>query len=399
MLIRGEVKEVVEEAMEESQTAEQAKQGEQVSEFMKRILAGDRKAGSDPDQKPGMTTARFVRSLAVTGGDRDKAVAWAKQKWGADDGVVKALMASDHESGGVWIPPEWSMDMIELLRPGSVVRSLNPVIAPMNRGSMSWPKLTGGATAQYTGETRTIQKTEVTTGALQLVAKKLTAILPMSNDLLRYGGSQVDVVVRDDLAATLNERSDLAFIRGTGSAHEPAGLRQWALNAGNITGATASTPAAPTLAEILNEVGGMRLRLRQADVRMIRPGWIMSPRTEQVLRDTKNGDGFFVFRNDMNAGRFEQYPYRVTTQIPENLGGGSDETELYLQDFADVVIGESEGLVIDASNQAAYFDGVNIKAAFSEDTTVIRAIMLHDLGMRHEESVQVVNQLRWTTAP
>lgn len=57
--------------------------------------------------------------------------------------------------------------------------------------------------------------------------------------------------------------------------------------------------------------------------------------------------------------------------------------------MADVVIAENEMIEIDVSREAAYHDGNEVVAAFSQDQTVIRAIARHDLVVRHDYSVAV----------
>ena len=89
-------------------------------------------------------------------------------------------------------------------------------------------------------------------------------------------------------------------------------------------------------------------------------------------------------------------PFKVTSQIPRNLGGGT-ETEMYFCDFADVIIGETTSILVDVSDVAAYHDGSNVVASFSLDQTVIRAIIEVDLGVRHAESVLILDTLKWGT--
>ncbi len=363
--------------------------------FAQRIIASSSTAEQDGEK--GMTFTRIVRALAIGKGDVDKAVIVARQIWPDREEVAKALMASDLEAGGVLIAPEFSQDLIELLRPASVVRSLNPTMAPMDRGTVTIPKLTGGATAAYSGENLNIQPSEPTTGQLVLTAKKLTALVPISNDLLRRSSPSADTMVRDDLVNALAERSDLAWISGDGANHTPRGLRNWALAANVIP--SASADSSPTVAEIVTDLGALRLALRSANVPFRRPGYIMSPRTEQVLRDAKDANSNFLYRSEMNAGRLEGFPFQVTTQVSETLGAMNDESELYFADFADVIIAETESIIIDASPNAAYWDGTQLQAAFSRDQTVIRAIMEHDMGLRHDESVAVIPDLLWAIAP
>jgi HK97 family phage major capsid protein len=114
------------------------------------------------------------------------------------------------------------------------------------------------------------------------------------------------------------------------------------------------------------------------------------------LMTVRDANGNFAFREELLSGKLWNFPYGTTTQIPVNLGGGADESEVYLVDMADVVIGDATSIIIDASTEAAYHDGANVVAAFSQDQTVVRAIVQHDIGMRHDASVAVLAQVKWT---
>ena len=75
--------------------------------------------------------------------------------------------------------------------------------------------------------------------------------------------------------------------------------------------------------------------------------------------------------------------------------GNDNESEIYLVDFSQVLIGESQGLLVDSSQEAAYHDGSSVQAAFSLDQTVVRAIAEHDLGMRHDKGVTMLTGVTW----
>src|SRR5262249_52378787 len=96
-------------------------------------------------------------------------------------------------------------------------------------------------------------------------------------------------------------------------------------------------------------------------------------------------------------GTFWGKPWKQTTQIPITLGGGGDESEVYLVEFADAVIGESYQVTIDASSEASYIDPVtgDLVSAYSQDQTIVRAIHEIDFGMRHDESVAVLTEVKW----
>jgi HK97 family phage major capsid protein len=90
----------------------------------------------------------------------------------------------------------------------------------------------------------------------------------------------------------------------------------------------------------------------------------MAPRTMMFFQNLRDGNGNFAFP-EVQRGELRGKPIRITTQIPTNLGGGSNETELYLADFAHVFVGEHMGIEVALSTEAAYLDaGNNLKAAF-----------------------------------
>lgn len=345
--------------------------------------------GPNPDDARGKTAGRIIRALAAGKGDLDRAVAFASKTWGKDDHVIKALSASDASAGGVLVPAEYSLELIELLRPASVVRRMNPTVLPLAKGNLSIPKLTGGASADYVGENQNISTTQPTTGQVKLSAKKLAAIVPVSNDLIRFSSPQADTVVRDDLVASMATRQDLALIRENGLGNGPKGLRYWA-HSGNINAVNATV----NLTNITKDLSDCMGRLEDADVRMLRCGWIMHPRTKRYLAQLRDGNGNYAFREEMMGGTLMTFPYATTTQIPTNLGAGN-ESEIYFADFADVVIGDAEQLVIDTSGEAAYHDGANVVAAFSLDQTVVRAIHEHDMVLRHDKSVSILTEVDW----
>lgn len=343
----------------------------------------------------GIHAAQMVLSvagakLAQHGGAMLSPVDYAKKQFGADSPVTKALSASIGSEGGLLIGEQMAPEVIELLRPASAVRKLNPVVAPMDAGNLTLPKISGGAAAGYIGENANVPKTQQTFGSVRAQAKKLGALVPISNDLIRRRTANTDTMVRDDMVAAMAQRGDLAMIRDVGTQFSPKGLRYWCL-AANLIPANATV----NLANVTVDLGKLILALANGNVRMLRPGWIFAPRIWIYLMSVRDGNGNFAFRDEMQGGTLWGFPFAVTTQVPINLGGGTNESEVYLADFADVVLAEATNILIDASTEAAYHDGTNVVAAFSQDQTVIRTIMEHDLVMRHEESIAILTAVTW----
>lgn len=337
----------------------------------------------------GLGAARLIRALVAGKGDPARAADFARKAWG-DDAVAKALNESNAAEGGYLVPPQFSEEIIEMLRPQAVVRRMNPRIMPMNSGTLDIPKLTGGAQASYVGESDNITKSQPGTGMIHMSAKKLAALVPISNDLIRDTSGRADQVVREDVVSAMSAREDIGFIRDDGTQNKPKGMRYWAV-AGNIIAANPTV----NLANVTTDLGKLILALRKGNARMIRPGWLLGPTAAFYLESVRDANGNFAFKDEMAQGKLFTFPFAVSNQIPENLGAGGNESEVYFVDFADAVIGENTQLIIDVSAEATYWDGTQLVSAFSRDETVVKVIARHDFAMRHDESVAILTGVTW----
>lgn len=343
-------------------------------------------------REKGLRFGAAMRAVAAAGGDRSAAVKIAED-WG-HSGLFAQQSGLTGAAGGFLIPEDVSGELIELLRPASVVMSLGPVIMPMPNGNLTMNRINVGTTSSYIGELQDVPATGVQFGQLKLSSKKLAALVPISNDLLQSASTQADAVVRDDMVLSMATRTDLAFIRGAGTQFTPLGLRNQLTGTAFDTTNVLTMTATPSLVTITTDLGRLELALLNANISMTRPGWIMAPRTMMHLMNLRDGNGNYAFPEMMN-GQLRGKPFRVTTQIPVNLGGGT-ESELYLADFAHVVVGEQQGIELAISTEAAYRDASNtLQGSFSRDETVIRAIAKHDLALRHLPAVAILTGVTW----
>lgn len=336
----------------------------------------------------GLIFAGCIAALAAGAGDVNKALAFAKTM--KNEEVVRALEAGTAEGGGILIAPQHSQDFIDLLTARAVVRSFNPTIIPMDSGSIDVPKLTAASTASYIGEVDDVPASQQKFGSRILTAKKLAALVPVSNTLLRRGGPKVQTIVRNDSLRAISLKEDATFIRGVGTQFSPKGLRHWA-PASNVIPANGTV----NLTNITADLGKLILALEEANVPLTNPGWIIAPRTKFYLMTVRDANGNFAFRDEMLRGQLWGFPYRSTTTVPKNLGGGSNESEIYLVDFDESAIGEASQLSVAISTEAAFIENGQLVSAFSKDLTIMRVILEHDFAMRHDEAVAVLTGVTW----
>ncbi|MDE1714932.1 phage major capsid protein (plasmid) [Chromobacterium amazonense] len=352
-------------------------------------------APAEPAVKGGSVARMAVALIHAQGNYRMAADYADKHGFGAD--VAAALNGGSPSAGGVLIPANMATEIIELLRPKAVVRRLGTRSLPLKNGNLTIPRLKGGASVGYIGADNDIPATEQTFDDLKLSAKKMAALVPISNDLLDNAGISPDVeqVVVGDLTSAVGAREDLAFLRGDGSNNTPKGLRGWALPGNCIAAPAPATVDTTFLQAVENFLNALILLLEGVDANMVSPGWVMSPRTFRFLEGLRDGKSNKVYP-ELAQGQLKGYPVGKTTQIPNNLGKEGDESELYFCDFADCFIGEDKALTIDFSKEATYTanDG-KLVSAFSRDQTLVRVIAKHDFGPRHVESVAIGTGVKW----
>ncbi|MBI1207241.1 MAG: phage major capsid protein [Azospirillum sp.] len=349
--------------------------------------------------RKGMTFAGVVRAFAAARGDVDRAIALASNH--GLDYIAKGLTASDPTGGGLLVAPEVAEDFIDLLRPAEVVTPMVMDIRPLDAGAITIRRGTSDATASFKGEAKPAGVSQPGVGEVSLVARDLAAITPLSNNLLRFtaqnaGSTRADQFALNSLLRATALRKDLAFLRGDGASNTPRGLRSFAQEAGNLIAANATV----NLTNIEADANKLLLALANANVLMIMPGWLMAPRTRIYLGSLRDGNGNRVYpeaNEKAEDGRFHWrgYPILETTQMPINLGAGTNETEVGLVDFNEVVIGDVEGVTVEMSHEATYWDGTAWQSAFQNSETLIKVSMGVDINMKHVEGAAFLTGVKW----
>lgn len=349
---------------------------------------------AQPAEK-GMTFAKMTRTLAAAGGNGFLAQQIAEAN--GDSGLFANQNMSNDPQGGFLVPEDVSSEIIELLRPASIVRAMGSRVIPLPNGNLTTNRRATGANFGYIGEQQDTPATGYTYGQMKLSAKKLAGIVPISNDLLRASGTSVDRLIRDDIVADAAQIEDRFFLRGAGTENSPRGLRFQHTGTSFVSTHVLTMTATPDLQKVDNDLGRLELALANFNVPYSGAHWIMSPRVAMFLTNLRDGNGNKVYP-EMGQGQLRGKPVHQTTEIPNNLGGGT-ESEIMLAHPQHVAIGEHLGIELALSTEAAYKDGDgNMQAAFSRDETLMRMIMQHDLGLRHLPAVSILTGVTWGAA-
>lgn len=321
-----------------------------------------------------------IRALAASHGDYARAANIVENRYKDERTAthLRAMSEGVSADGGSLVEPEFASDVIELLLARAVVRQSGATVLPMPTGNLTIHRVTQNTTAAYEGELQQGNLTGIKTGNLTLNAKKLFSLVPVSNELLTdTSGRANDLVVRD-LGRQMSLREDTAFLRGNGTNNTPTGI----LNLVPVENKVSATTLAGALAALEGVVFA-------ANIPDIAVGWVFHSRVETALKYARTTTGAPLFP-EMAQGQLRGHPYKISNQIPTNLGAGGKTTEIYFGDWSEAIIGDTQAPTIEASREASYVDASgNHVNTFAQDATLIRAISRHDFGVRHAEAFAV----------
>lgn len=303
--------------------------------------------------------------------------------------AMKALGINPDTAGGYLVPTEQSNQVIELLRSKSLFlngdASRLVTFLPMNTDTLTVPKLTGGATVQWVGENSQITDNSPTFGQITLVAKKMATLIKISNELMDDSDPAIDAIIRDDLARAMANEVDRVILQGSGLGSQPRGLT-------NIAGVTSTAlNAVPSYDNFVDVVSRILSANVEADDSW---AWVFNPRDLATIRKLEDPAGQYIWSGSDGLGRqfaggnadtILGYPYYTTTQIAIDAVN-NNETEIFFGRWRDVVVGMRKSIEIVASNEAG--------TSYEYDQTWIRAILRMDINIRHDESIEILSDVR-----
>lgn len=343
---------------------------------------------------------RKLRALALGQNDPDRARAEVIKNWGINDPAVKwldaqkkGLQAGNATAAGDIVFPQYDPEWIMLLRNNAIVRGTPGVrTVPMPRGALSMRRQLSAGTAYYQGENDNMTASGQTVGRLNLSYKKLTALTVVSNDLLRFAGTEADQFVQDDLLAVSALKEDQAFLLGNPpvDAGFPQGIRY------QTAAANVFASAGTSLTNFQSDLTKAVRLVQEANVPAA-PGnsfWFMSPGVYWTIYALATTTGDWVFAQELSAGRLLGFGVRITTQLTPGAGvisSGSNGLIMFVHSPS-LMIADSMQRSIAAYPGGAYYDAsaATVLSGISRDETVFVSIAEHDFAQRYDKAASII---------
>lgn len=289
----------------------------------------------------------------------------------------KAAMGfADLTGGGSLIPIELMQPVIDELMAESTVLTYPVSVEDLN-GFMQIPFVDSGATANWVGEGNANNASPVTTGQLNLRPYTMLTQVPVNRLWLEKSGSSAFLMNHVKMKA--QEKLDSTLLRSLGTANQPLGLRGLVKTANQLamTGSPDASTTQKDLLRLQRVVWDGNINPRDSD-----SGYIFAPRTEQWLKQQTATTGNPIFLEEMvTRGTLYGIRYMRTSQIPTNLGGGSNESEVYFFWAPGLLFAPAADFRGEVIDNAAYKDASgNVVAGASQFESLISMVFSCDFA-------------------
>jgi HK97 family phage major capsid protein len=349
-----------------------------------------------PDELVATPEVQMLRQSMAAGAaesiDYDE-MEWIARKSYRPSRIKAAQSYLDDSIGGALVAPPTQGDLIPLIRNKSALDRAGVSNVPLPpQGKAVYPKQTSPSIAYWVGENTSIPESQIKTGQMSLMAKKLAVLFLIPNDLFKFATAAGDALFRQDAATSIALGMDYSGLYGAGGAGQPQGLINYT-GTGELIDYAGLTPTP-------KGVGANGNRLQPED------GYLMAGEVEDRNFDP---DGFkwimrpkmwssiASFRADAVAAGDKSGPFvqDLTRALAASLGSNwcgyevirssqvrNDQTKGSGTGLSEIFGGVWSSLIM-ATYGAIEFTTSPGDTAFRNDQTIVKGIMYGDMGYRY----------------
>lgn len=360
-----------------------------------------------PSLEKGVMFGRFVKNFAMSKGNLLQAERLAENEANrtGDNRVLnltKAAVAAGSTKDPAWIgvlaPEEKTIitDFIEFLRPKTILGQFGQNGIPSLRRVPFNTTLAGqisGGKAQWVGEGKGKPLTKWGYNSSSLHPLKVAAIAVLTDEALRNGSVAIDMLVRDELAASLQETLDMDFIN-------PSLAGQEGVSPASITnGAKEIASSGNDAAAVEADLRALWIPYITANLDPANAVYMMSALNAMYLNGLKDPLGNKVYPDiRINGGFINGVPVIVSQFVGKIVA---------LVHASDIYLGDEDGILIDMSNEASLEmddaptqDGIAGKGSqlvslWQTNMVGIRAERIINWKRRRESAVSYIKEANW----
>jgi len=304
------------------------------------------------------------------------------------EATLKVMNASIFSEGGALIPEMWADDIIPYLQSKSVFRAAGMPTIDMPKGILHLPKATGAPTMGWRGESETRTTSQPSTGSITMSSKIGYIDVPVSDQLLRYGGTKTAQWLQNIIIQRFANGEDYYVLLGTGASGQIKGIEAWMADANSFAMESSST-AVTIKTDMLKAIKN----LEKNDVEMINPIWVMNPIDKiGIMAQTDANSNAMDYAKELSTGGtlFSIPVWKTTRIVP-----ASSLTKIFLIDLGYVLMGEGAKFNLEFKKGGGYWDGSNYITGDARGESVFTAEIEEDLVLTQEFAASQITGVDW----
>jgi len=268
---------------------------------------------------------------------------------------------------------------IELLRNKARVVQLGAQMLSGLTGNVDIPRQTAATSTYWVAEASDVTEAEGTFDKISLSPKTLGARSQMSRMMMMQSTPDIEVLVRNDLAAQIALGIDLAALSGTGSSNQPRGI----LNTSGIGSVVGGTNGAAITIDHLIDLETQVTAANGPDSNL---AYLTNAKAIGALKKLKSTTGQYLWTGSMvgaqsgTPGEINGYAVARSNQVSSTGTKGTASgvcSTVVFGAWNELIIGEFGVLEVLANPYGAGFNAGSID---------IRALQSVDIGVRHAAS-------------
>ena len=286
---------------------------------------------------------------------------------GAKDVADPIMQEGVDADGGYLVPEEFRPTVLRLIELYGIGRR-GATIVPMASSTMRIPALTDAVEVFWLNENKTITQTKATFHMVELVAKKLCCLIPLTGELLQDSSISLANLLANLLAeAVANEEDRVIFAGDTGAGDPFDGILY-------VAGTTVVTmEVGETAFTDLNYDHLIKMPSRLAKSARNGGGFYMHSTILELVSFLKDKEDRYIWTAPQadRPGRIAGYPYEEVDQMPDITDDAADTPFIIFGNLKNVYVGDRLRMSIRTSEDAGFTDFVTFLRMIQREGIVV----------------------------
>jgi len=291
--------------------------------------------------------------------DEEKAERFVKWfKFITNPSKYKALGDQMNETnevdGGFTVPEEFSPSVLRLIDVHGLVSKYATKI-PMNSNRMVIPRLTAGITVYWVGEATEITKSKAQGEKVILNAKKLGALVPLTDELLEDTGIEMANLIMNLIGEAFAKEEDRVAFAGNVGGGDPFDGILYKSGVSVVTMGTGNTNFSDLTYDNLID-----LETSIKDSALDGATYIMHRKVLGIIKKLKDNDGRPIWTPPKagEPGEINGYPYIITDVMPSTADSGAGKPFIAFGNLKHIILGGRKDLNFRIADHTGFAEGV-----------------------------------------